>query len=381
MTDRWQRMGLVVVLSLAGASACGDDTGDATTNDGTTTGSTDSTTGMTATNPTTGMTTSDPTTSATDSTTTTEPTSGTTDEPTAGTTGGSDPALEMQCIDSFADNAKLIDEQCKCLVADMVFPDQASCFAEISPPSDLVGCSCSVDAMFPDNKAVYDCVGPAQKTFLTCVASAACDQEALSTCAQTYFGVLDGCPNPGKPSQAAQAIECDGERATMCKSGETIPASWQCNFDIDCGDESDENACPGSFKCADGGSYVPGDYKCDGYPDCMDMSDEAGCPQFMCMDGMMIPEQFKCDGYPECNDESDELGCPTFMCMSGPEIPLPFKCNSFPDCCDGDPDCPDMSDEMGCPMFMCMDGTEIPESFKCDGEADCPMGEDEAMCP
>jgi len=39
-----------------------------------------------------------------------------------------------------ADFAKLIDEQCKCLVIAEVFPDQASCIEALSTPPDLAVC-------------------------------------------------------------------------------------------------------------------------------------------------------------------------------------------------------------------------------------------------
>jgi hypothetical protein len=320
-------MGLLVALSLG---ACGDDkgdTGDGTGTDPTTDPSTDPST--------------DPTTDP-GPTTSGDPTSGTTEDPTEDTVDTADPETQMQCLDNFATGAKIVDEQCKCAVMDGVFPDVASCVAEVGTSQAEVECTCGLYGGYPEAKAGLECAKAPQEAFVACLGAASCDPEKLGPCFDAYFTAVEDCPPLTKPLDAAVQIECKGEPAFMCGSGEAIPDYWKCDTSIDCADETDESTCPGAMKCADGSGYYPELYKCDGEADCMDGSDEAGCPTFMCMDGTTIPEKFKCDGGQDCRDGSDEVGCP---------------------------------------VFMCMDGTEIPEAWKCDGFEDCMMGEDEAMCP
>ena len=36
--------------------------------------------------------------------------------------------------------------------------------------------------------------------------------------------------------------ECDSETEFACKNGHCIPKLWMCDFDNDCGDDSDEPA-------------------------------------------------------------------------------------------------------------------------------------------
>lgn len=60
-----------------------------------------------------------------------------------------------------------------------------------------------------------------------------------------------------------------------CTNGETIPGDWQCDFEVDCTDGSDEVSCE-SFTCGDG-ETIPPAWECDGEFDCDDESDEENC--------------------------------------------------------------------------------------------------------
>lgn len=120
-----------------------------------------------------------------------------------------------------------------------------------------------------------------------------------------------------------------------CKDGSCISASFQCDGETDCIDESDEancdrpmQSCPeGEFKCkgALGGMGGPGGrcvlmrFRCDGDNDCGDWSDEENCAkkqvdcminEFKCDDGDCIPLQWRCDDKQDCNNGEDEKNCP-----------------------------------------------------------------------
>lgn len=355
-------MGVVLAL----ASACGDSGGGETTTqtDPGTSAATTTDEGTTVQTPTEGP--------------ATETAEGTASEPTTG--GGGDPEILQKCSDDHANQVKLLEAQCQCLVELGGYPDLAACLAVLKVPDPVLGaCTCEVYSRYPETEAGYDCIGPVLATTLACLEKANCadDTGLLIECLETYDDKVETCQSPGKPALAEVEIMCNMVPPFACSSGETLPETWKCNFEIDCMDASDENACPDTFMCADGTAYVPNKYKCDGELDCSDGSDEAGCPTFMCMDGMTIPEQFKCNGFAECDDGSDEgdaAMCPVFMCMNGMEIPEAFKCDGGPDCADG-------SDEADCPEFMCDNGMTLPGFVECDGFADCADASDEKNCP
>ena len=300
------------------AAACGDDKG------GDTTGSTGSTTSQEQTTTTDGTTGPDPTTGpttgpTTDGTTGPDPTDGTTGpDPTDGTTGEPvDPAIYEQCKAYEADAAMVADAQCKCLVASGNFPDQAACLAEVGTEPAEADCTCMVYGKHPETKASLNCVAGPQKTFADCLAKAACDDpDAQGACFDAVYEAVLDCPETSDAFDLDVAIECSGEPAFTCGSGEQILESSKCDFQDDCMDGSDEVGCPNVFMCMNG-AKIPEGFKCDGEldccegePNCGDMSDEAGCPVFMCGSGETIPEIFKCDDFPDCMDDSDEKNCP-----------------------------------------------------------------------
>ena len=379
LNHRIIRVALTSAFVSSTLAACGDDKGEDTS------GSTGMATGpgqTTTTNPS-GTTSDDPTTGPdTSGTTGPDPTEGTTGpEPTSGTTGEpGDPAIYELCKANDADQATLVEAQCKCQVEAGDYPDLASCVADSDTMPEAQDCTCMVYAQNPETKATLECVSAPQKAFIDCLMKAGCaDQPALEKCYEAYFTVVIECPSTSDAVNNQVSIECLGETPFMCGSGEQIPEFAKCDFSIDCMDGSDEKDCENAFMCMNG-TLIPLEFKCDGFldccegdPECRDMSDEAGCPVFMCMNGDTIPEQFKCNGFPECMDESDEVGCPVFMCMNGDTVPEQAKCDGSPDCMDG-------SDEKDCPVFMCMSGETIPLEWKCDGEADCEDSSDEVGC-
>ena len=310
LTHRFQYLAL---LSALGLQACSDPKSADT--EGSTTALTTTDNGTTAAGSTTGTnpTGTNPTDSgATDSGTTASGTTG--PGPTTGEV--SDPALYEQCKTTNDVTAMLAEAQCNCLVASGSFPDLDSCLAEFGTTPEEADCVCMIYAKNPETKEILDCISGPQLTYADCITKAGCDdQEALQMCSEAYFNVSLGCPEPTMAVNNQIGFECLGETPFMCGSGEQFPDYYQCDFNKDCMDGSDEVGCPGTFMCMNGAT-IPEEYKCDtfldcceGDPDCRDMSDEAGCPVFMCKNGDVIPEAYKCDGEQDCEDGSDEESC------------------------------------------------------------------------
>lgn len=97
-----------------------------------------------------------------------------------------------------------------------------------------------------------------------------------------------------------------------CRSGECIPADYQCNMRRDCRDNSDEDHC----SCSDSLKVLGQTQKiCDGIQDCWDLSDEESCSwctpgQFICPQSKLCIEMNQvCDGSNDCPLGTDEKYC------------------------------------------------------------------------
>ena len=82
---------------------------------------------------------------------------------------------------------------------------------------------------------------------------------------------------------------CSSDEFT-CANGRCTPMSWLCDGDNDCGDMSDERACPPrtcqptEFTCRTSAqSCIPLRFRCDHQHDCSDGSDEADCRKSTCL--------------------------------------------------------------------------------------------------
>lgn len=202
---------------------------------------------------------------------------------------------------------------------------------------------------------------------------------------------------------------CDPETEFACKNGKCIPKLWQCDFDNDCGDDSDEpafmcrqrNCTTGWQRCPGHANYrcIPKWLFCDGRDDCRDNSDERpeACPkcdaqtEFKCANNRCIPKQWMCDFADDCGDGSDEAKATCsgkyrdcteseFKCGNG-------KCIASRWRCDNEDDCGDKSDEANCQehkckndTFQCASGHCIPAPLRCDGTRDCQDMSDEQGC-
>ena len=107
-----------------------------------------------------------------------------------------------------------------------------------------------------------------------------------------------------------------------CANQVCIQASYECDFEDDCGDYSDEINCvcntDREFACASGGC-IPNSWVCDDREDCPDSSDEAAefctveeCTegQLMCQDGVTCYNATgRCDGVQDCPSYDDDVFC------------------------------------------------------------------------
>ncbi|KAG8299234.1 Sortilin- receptor, partial [Homalodisca vitripennis] len=172
-----------------------------------------------------------------------------------------------------------------------------------------------------------------------------------------------------------------------------IPASWRCDGEKDCGDNSDEIGCDSNsceswqFQC-DNHHCIFKTWQCDGDYDCgdNDTSDERNCPttvrpptipprpqlptntcvdwMFRCNNKKCIPYWWKCDSVNDCGDNSDEIGCEPITVPTSYVTPAP----------------PSQSGVCQSHQFRCLNGDCIQDSWVCDNIKDCEQGEDEEHC-
>lgn len=210
------------------------------------------------------------------------------------------------CEDGYAARVRADESICGCEVEAGTYPDRAACLLEIGVPY-ASACYCDVVAADPGNADTAGCVTAATLTLADCLEPLACaEASAREACRFDYLQALGRCAPLERASLAAVELECLGEPATACPSGEQIPAAWVCDGQPDCRDMSDESDC--EFTCGSGES-IPIGFQCDAEPDCLDGSDEDGC-EFACADGEAVPLPDRCDGEPDCKDMSDETDCP-----------------------------------------------------------------------
>ncbi|XP_050504155.1 sortilin-related receptor-like isoform X9 [Diabrotica virgifera virgifera] len=247
----------------------------------------------------------------------------------------------------------------------------------------------------------------------------------------------EGCSSPPNSpidnTTSQRPLErCNGSNEYRCATGDCILASWVCDGQADCPDETDELSCDdklpdgsgtpnctfGMFPCNE--TCYPLSLVCDGKIDCKDGYDEKNCStigaahppidnptshrpnatcesnEYQCNTGNCILTAWLCDGDADCIGGEDEKKCETSVNCSRSE----FKCQIYGSCipatavCDGHFDCPDKTDELSCDdnlpdgpgapscsfgMFPC-DETCYPLYLLCDGKYDCKDRYDERDC-
>ncbi|XP_033107798.1 low-density lipoprotein receptor-related protein 2-like isoform X2 [Anneissia japonica] len=208
---------------------------------------------------------------------------------------------------------------------------------------------------------------------------------------------IDHCRSGGSDEwfSMCRARTCSPDEF-RCSNNKCIPLRWQCDYDDDCGDNTDEvncnyRACSESEHECSTGFCIPWYQICNYEEDCADGSDEEKCSErdcgfnfHQCASGHCIPDAYVCDRYPDCFGGDDEASCNSTQCNEGEFSCSNDVCVPVRYVCDGDNDCGDNSDEQQncaeCPAdkFTCLStGSCIHSILKCNGFEDCDDGSDE----
>ncbi|MEQ2184758.1 hypothetical protein GOODEAATRI_011385 [Goodea atripinnis] len=171
-------------------------------------------------------------------------------------------------------------------------------------------------------------------------------------CPTNFYLASDGkqCLSNCTASQPDRSCLCTDERTCepyqfRCKNNRCVPGRWQCDYDNDCGDNSDEEKCvprkcsESEFACTNG-RCIAGRWKCDGDHDCADGSDEVSLkhfPSFFSLDCLKSRRVLKnCNTLHLLQDGCDvKCDSDQFQCKNGHCIPIRWRCDSDVDCMDG----------------------------------------------
>eukprot|EP00731_Ephydatia_muelleri_P017359 Em0010g457a len=178
-----------------------------------------------------------------------------------------------------------------------------------------------------------------------------------------------------------------------CKNSRCVSKYVVCDYNNDCGDNSDEMGCGScsydQYRCYYS-SCINASYACDGTIQCpyyyYTRNDEQGCScdnKFQCNNQRCIDNSKRCNSLNDCGDGSDEFGCDScsstnFRCKNG-------RCISSSNVCNYVNDCEDNSDETGCgtcsaSQFRCQNGNCISNTSVCNSNNDCGDNSDEFGC-
>jgi len=155
------------------------------------------------------------TTASADMTSTTDPTGGmsaiTGAEPTTGEPLDSE--VYEQCKAYNANQLKLLEAQCICVVASGEYPDLESCLADYEKSPKEADCICRVYGKHPEEtKVVLGCFAAPMQTLLECFMKAECsDLEAQQACFSANSEAVLGCPSLSEDVQLQITMECHGE--------------------------------------------------------------------------------------------------------------------------------------------------------------------------